>query len=293
MQNNNNTNKVIVQGVSPKKIAKNKMVKATIQGDNYMDVIDKDKPSGATIRKLSKKEYMVISTGEIRKYSEKNTTEKTTQNLKKTFNNLRQLIRANFTRDSKNQLFITLTYAENMTDEERLYTDFDKFYKRLKYKLKKHKLEYISVAEPQGRGAWHLHLMLKSTNQQNLFIDNKELEQIWGNGWTDAQRLVSDDVGAYYVAYFTDLLKSDEKGNKKRLKGQRLSMYPKGFKFYRCSRGIVKPFDIYIPYGDIEKDGYKKTYTTAYEIIEKSDDEDDRVINRVQKEVWKKNCGKK
>ena len=248
--------------------------------------MDKEIPTRATVKKLSKNEYLVVSTGEIKQYETKETKEKTTKNLKETFTRLRQLIRTNFTNNSKNQLFITLTYKENMTDEKQLYKDFDLFYKRLKYKLKEHKLEYIAVAEPQGRGAWHFHIMLKSTNQANLYIDNKILEKIWGNGYTDAQRLKSDDVGSYYVSYFTDLLEEDKKGNKKRVKGSRLSMYPKGFKFYRTSRGIEKPKEIKIKYEELEKQGYKNTYTTAFKLIDTM--QDDKILNVIQKETWKK-----
>ena len=286
MQNNNTIKKIKIQVLKKKKIEKEKYVKAVIQGKKYIDIIDKENKTGATIKKISKKEYIVVSTGEVKNYKEKlEIAEKTIKNLKETFNRLRQLIRTNFTENAKNQVFITLTYAKNMTDEKQLYKDFDAFYKRLKRKLKEHKLEYIAVAEPQGRGAWHFHIMLKSINQDNLYIDNKELEKIWGNGYTDTQRLKSDDVGSYYVAYFTDLLEEDEKGNKKRVKGSRLKMYPKGFKFYRCSRGIEKPKEIYLPYGELEKQGYKNTYTTAFEIYNA---EEDRIINFIQKETWKK-----
>ena len=287
MQDNINIKKVKIQGVEPKKIDNEKYVKCIKQGNKYMDIIEKERPTGATIKKLSKKEYVVVSTGEIKEYKQKKeTTEKTIKNLKETFTRLRQLIRTNFTDNSKNQLFLTLTYKENMTDEKQLYKDFDAFYKRLKRKLKEHKLEYIAVAEPQGRGAWHFHIMLKSTNQTNLYIDNKELEKIWGNGYTDAQRLKSDDVGSYYVAYFTDLLEEDEKGNKKRVKGSRLKMYPKGFKFYRTSRGIEKPKEIKIQYKELEKQGYTKTYATAFQLINVM--EDDKILNVIQKETWKK-----
>ena len=288
MQNNNNIKRIKIKGIETKKINDKKYVKAIIQGKRYIDIVDKERDIKATIKKLNKKEYMVISTGEIKEYKQNNSTEKTIKNVKETFKKLRQLIRTNFTNDTKNQLFITLTYKENMTDVKKLMTDFDKFYKRLKYKFKEHKFEYIAVVEPQGRGAWHFHIMLKSINQFNLYIDNKILEQIWGHGYTDVQRLKSDDVGSYYVAYFTDLIQEDDKGNKKRLKGSRLSMYPKGFKFYRTSRGIEKPKEIKIQYGELEKQGYKNTYSRAFEIIEECDFENEKILNVIQKETWKK-----
>ena len=251
MQEDNNTNKIKIQGVKPKKIEKEKNVKMTIQGNNYVDVLDMERPAKATIKKLDKKHYCVLRTGEIKEYKKEETTEKDKDNLKKTFARLRQLIRTNFTKDGHNQLFITLTYAENMTDEKRLYNDFKAFFKRLQYRLKGHKLDYIAVMEPQGRGAWHVHLMLKS-DKPILFLDNVELEKIWGLGYTETQRLKSDDVGSYYVAYFTDILQEGKDGSKKHKKGSRLHLYPKGFKFYRTSRGIRKPDEIMAEYGGLE-----------------------------------------
>ena len=285
MQNNNNIKKIKIKGVIPKEIAKETYVKAIVQGSKYVDIINKEKNIGATVKKISKKEYMVLSTGEIKEYKPKETTGKEIKNLKETFNSLRQLIRTNFTNESKNQLFITLTYKENMQDSKRLMKDFEIFYKRLKRRFKEHKFEYIAVAEPQGRGAWHFHIMLKSLNQYNLYIDNKLLTEIWGNGYTDVKRLKSDDVGSYYVAYFTDLIEIDNKGDKKRLKGSRLQYYPKGFKFYRTSRGIQKPKKIDIQYGELEKQGYERKYKTAYEIYNVLED---KSINIIQRETWKR-----
>lgn len=285
MQEDNNIRNIKIQGVKPRKISKRKYVKAIVQGSKYIDIVERERVIGATIKKLSKEEYVVLSTGEIKKYKQKSTTEKSIKDLKETFIRLRQVIRNNFEENAKNQLFLTLTYKDNMTDEKQLYKDFDAFYKRLKYKFKDYKFEYIAVAEPQERGAWHFHVMLKSTNQDNLYIDNKVLEQLWRNGYTDAQRLKSEDVGTYYVSYFTDLLKTDKKGSKKHIKGSRLHMYPKGFKFYRTSRGIKKPEEIKIKYEDIEKQGYKNTYTKAYEIYDLLED---KKINFIQREVWKK-----
>ena len=292
MQDNNNKSKIKIQVAKPKKIDKNKIVKATIQGDKYIDIMASDKKNGATVRKLNKDKYVVVSNGEIREFNkDKTNTDKTITNLRKTFNRLRQLIRTNFTNDSNNQLFITLTYRENMTDETRLYKDFKAFFQRLQYRLKGHKLDYISVIEPQGRGAWHIHLMLKS-DKSVLFIDKKELTKIWGKGSTKTERLKSDDVGSYYVAYFTDLQVInnnsglDKTNNKKRIKGARLSMYPKNFKFYRTSKGIKKPDEIYIEYKEIEgQEEFTNTYTSAISIY---DEEEEREINFIQKEVWKK-----
>ena len=190
------------------------------------------------IRKLDAQRYLVLSTGEVREYTRAG--QKSASGMMSTFERLSGLIRTNFSSGAKNQLFITLTYGFEQKDPEILYRDFDKFLKRLRYWHPEHKFDYLAVAEPQGNGRWHMHVMLKS-NLPNLFIANTFMEKLWGHGFTDVQRLEDvDDLGVYYVAYFTDTLSTD----KKRQKGARISLYPPGMRFYRRSRGILDPVTV-------------------------------------------------
>lgn len=150
-------------------------------------------------------------------------------------------------------LWITLTYAENMTDTKRLYTDFDKFMKRFRYRYGK--VEYIVAAEPQGRGAWHMHLLL-IFEKQPPYIPNALLAEIWGHGFVKINKLKNvDNIGAYLTAYLGDMeLSNSEEVNgqevklievegktKRFVKGARLKLYPKGFNLYRISKGIKAP----------------------------------------------------
>lgn len=235
-------------------------VKLIKQGDNFADVVFCQRKTKGSIKKISKDEYVNARTGEVERFNHKEGKEDI-KSLKATFKRLIGLIRCNFTAHSEKQLFITLTYAENMTDSKKLMKDFEKFYKRLQYKFKDHKFKYIVVAEPQERGAWHCHLMLKSNKA--LYISDAVMRDLWGHGFTTTQRLKSDDVGTYYVAYFTNLetesVEGSNKNTKKHIKGSRLHFYPKNFKFYRCSRGLDKPVIEYTSWGDVvEKYGRPK-----------------------------------
>jgi hypothetical protein len=115
---------------------------------------------------------------------------------------------------------------------------------RLKRKYSDIPLEYVSIAEPQERGAWHLHELWKRTDYNDLFIPYSDLVDLWGHGSIDVQRLEkSDNIGAYISAYLQNIpedeaLKSNSKGFKK---GARLHLYPPKMRFYRCSKGILKP----------------------------------------------------
>lgn len=168
--------------------------------------------------------------------------------------------------------WVTLTYAENMTDPKRLYEDFKKFNMRLRYHLGE-KYEYIVAMEPQGRGAWHAHVVM-IFDHKAPFIPNHELADIWGHGFVTIKRLDDvDNVGAYLTAYLGDMDLQEaidnkqlrlpagctadnivgegikevevdvdgEKIKKKYIKGGRLHMYPPKFNIFRYSRGIKKP----------------------------------------------------
>lgn len=241
-------------------------------------------------RRIDAERYVNLETGEIFYY--KTSDHKSNINsLRATFKKLRLIINANFS-GGNNELWVTLTYAENMQDEKRLYTDFKDFIKRLRYKYGK--LEYISVIEPQKRGAWHMHVLIKSLDADKLYIPNKQLAEIWGHGFTKTNRLADiDNIGAYLSAYLTNMPKSEfgyseediEKSGKKYIKGMRMKFYKSHTNIYRCSRGINLPITEEMTFKEIkEKAGLPQpTFSSALLIQLVPDDEsaDNTFLNRV------------
>jgi len=229
-------------------------------------------------RKISRSQVINVVTGEVIDCEVSVTREDNQVSLRRTIKRLRDLINCNFFGDD-NELFITLTYRENMTDLKRLYKDFDKFYKKLKRRYKDIEFRYISVIEPQERGAWHLHVLLKGLNVDRLYIPNDEvIAKLWGHGFTKTERLKGvDNVGAYLSSYLTDLI--DEKGRKK--KGARLYLYPSWVNIYRCSRNCMRPVQRWLKYGEIDYKDHK-TYEVAYTVY----DDDGRCCNLVKKEFY-------
>ena len=140
---------------------------------------------------------------------------------------------------------------------------------KLRYFLKQ-KYEYIVAMEPQGRGAWHAHVVMIFPGKAP-FIPNEVIAKTWGHGFVTVKKLDDvDNVGAYLTAYLGDMeldefnanmtgemchkaiqgkfdvkeIEYEEDGvkkNKAYVKGARLYMYPPQFNLYRCSRGIKKP----------------------------------------------------
>ena len=146
-----------------------------------------------------------------------------------------------------------------MTDPVQLYEDYRRFWQRFKCYLRKQghpAVEYIIAAEPQGRGAWHLHCLFLFPDKAP-FISNADMAQIWGHGFTKTQSLKGvGNPGLYLTAYLGDmelseaanagqfkamqLAKTKDK-SKSVIKGARLNLYPPGFNLYRSSRGIKRP----------------------------------------------------
>lgn len=240
-----------------------------------------------TIRKISKDEYVVLETGEIKEFNHIENRSQSMNSLRQTFKKLRYLINNNFV-GAKNELHMTLTYEENMTDTERLYADFKRFMMRLKRKYKGQSIDYLNVIEPQERGAWHCHLLIRFNDVGSIFIENKKIAEMWGQGFVTIRSLAEvDNIGAYLSAYLSDIELTDEteriaytdgteivektvEGQKKKfIKGGRLHMYPPSMKLYRKSRGIVPPTRKRMTYEDAKKavGSAQPHYSKTYDIL--------------------------
>lgn len=169
-----------------------------------------DKPTPPPIKKVSRSEYINLSTGELLPFSASADRSENKDSLRKTFKKVRDLINANCTAPERLH-WITLTYAENMTDSKRLYTDFKNFMKRLKYYAKntlgRSAPEYIAVAEPQSRGAWHMHLILIWDSKCPYIANNSVFAPMWSHGFTKIKSVPKncDNLGAYLSAYLGDI----------------------------------------------------------------------------------------
>lgn len=261
----------------------NKPLKVTSMGNVTEVQLCSHRNRRQYIQILPDRKYILLATGEVKEFKDKaETRTDNTSSLRRTFKKLRELINANTT-DPEKCRWVTLTYAENMTDPCRLYEDFDRFRKRFEYWNKKQgreKPQYISVVEPQGRGAWHCHVLL-IFNEKAPFIENATMAQLWGNGFVNVQALENvDNLGAYLTAYLADIPIEEaqpgqvgevkEVNGKKYLKGGRLYMYPPGMNLYRTSRGIKKPDVKYIRPDKLDRSElggmtYRRTIKITYD----------------------------
>lgn len=258
-----------------------------------------------TIQLLEDRKYLELSTGEIKDCKEKSKYRLERINmLRGSYRKLRNLINANVDVPDHCQ-WLTLTYKENMQDHHQLYTDFSNFHKRYKYYLQKigiQHCEYIAIPEPQGRGAWHFHIVY-IYDRKAPFVSNEILREIWKKGFVKINRLSNaQDVGRYIEAYLTDLplddmirmfdtkdttkvsemseydtsenIKIDSHTKKRYIKGARLLFYPAKFRIYRASRGVRHPREEEMTYNNAKKkvNGSKKTYERTIRLIDGEND---------------------
>lgn len=247
--------------------------------NNILEVVSlKNYHNGfAEFRKISKEKYVNLTTGELFNYDLSENRSENIMGLKKSFRKLRDLINNNFA-GNENELHIILTYKENMMDQEKLYNDFRAFWQRFKRKFGLD-FDYLAVIEPQERGAWHYHLLVRQINNISVFIDSAELANVWGHGFVKIRNLKDiDNIGAYLSAYLTDVevnldsdgfLKFVDGQAKKFKKGGRLHFYPPGINLYRKSKGIIFPVVEEIAYREIKKIVGEKepTYTQTVNIL--------------------------
>lgn len=270
--------------------------------------------SKQTIQMLPGGEHFVIcATGEIKDIEHHNTRKDNRKGLYKTFANARAVINTNVTDVSKVR-WCTLTYAENMTNAKRLYEDFKKFNQRFQYYCKQHdygKPEYIVMMEPQGRGAWHAHLLYIWQDMKAPYISNEDFRKLWGHGFVRIKKLDNvDNVGAYLTAYLGDMeineidnkldyigseckvIEMDEDGKKVKkafVKGARLDLYPSNFNMIRCSRGIKRPVSEMMSQ-DAAKEKVldaAKTFESAIKLIDSENDFESVIIKEQYNKIRK------
>ncbi|WP_147297499.1 hypothetical protein [Lachnotalea glycerini] len=215
------------------------------------------------IQNISKDKYLDKETGEIKERKKSENRYQTPKSVRKSINNLMDLIRCNATNPSCCK-WITLTYADVKTDHEKVYEDGKMFLRRLQRYLNNQTelsvgqkvFKRITVAEPQGEShgnSWHLHILLIFEDVAP-FISNEVITELWGYGITDTHKVYdADGLALYFKVYLSDVeyVEGDETydvvdkvvdgKSKQFIKGGRLKYYPTGMPLFSASRGMKRP----------------------------------------------------
>jgi len=257
-------------------------IKCTECGDITEFVLLARSPAPIPVKRLSKDYFQIIGddTGEVFEYQHSTDKSGSVASVRRTLSNLRAIINTNCV-NAEFLRWVTLTYAENMTDPKQLKEDIKNFRARFRRYCKRNNLpmpETITVIEPQGRGAWHAHEIWIYQSKAPYIDNNAVLAPLWGHGFTKIKAVHGvDNLGAYFSAYLADIpldefqreegdksiytvkyneVSDDEGGEptkKAFVKGARLRLYPSEMNIYRCSRGIRMPVVSQLTYSEYEK----------------------------------------
>lgn len=254
--------------VTEKQISKSSLVTVT-KMNHLLEVQHMEKKNTSChIVKLDSDTYLELGTGEIKEFKKTENRSEGMNSLRQTFKKLRYLINNNFFGLS-NELFLTLTYKGDLQTKDHLKVgqDYKNFLKRLKYEYKKiSSIDALKVLEPHASGNFHMHVLLRFNDIDNIYIPSAELSRIWGLGFVKIQSLSGvDNIGAYLSAYMADMdvpddysydnyVEKEVNGKKKKfVKGGRLMFYPPGVNLYSKTKGILYPEREDMSYFEVKK----------------------------------------
>ena len=175
------------------------------------------------ITRLSKNQYIDNETGEIKEYHY--SEYKTLDNIKQQFKNIPRLIKGYFDCDNTEQ-FITLTYSYIMNDPYLLSYDFKKFIRKINRRYGK--CRYIYIKEPNRKGSWHIHCIIKRLDGKPFYITDEKLRDLWKKGYAVS---TETPYNIYTLPQYFDITRYDDKMS-------RLVYYPSYLNIYGCSEDM-------------------------------------------------------
>lgn len=197
-----------------------------------------------------------------------------------------------------NEVFITLTFDEPMPDFYQITYFFDKWWRRLCNTYPKLELACVYVKEIQeDRNSWHIHALVKETNNKHLYIPYDVLKNTWGQGNVWINRIVQE----------VDYNKSEEINIEKQMNElaltlspnlgiasvisymckpkSKINVFPNGSKIHGRKGKIIAPKVSKLSF----EEARKTVLGNSHRVSQKTfliKDTDDNIINRVHKEYW-------
>ena len=225
---------------------------------NYQEIVCcRQDTKNINIKRLSKNQYIDNNTGEIKEY--RYSDYKTLENIKQQFKKIPRLIKGYFNGDSTEQ-FITLTYSYTMNDPYILSYDFKKFIRKVNRRYGK--CRYIYIKEPNRKGSWHIHSIIKRLDGETFNITDEILRALWKNGYAVS---TETPYNIYTLPQYFDVTRDNDKKS-------RFVYYPPYLNIYGCSED-VKQEKIRGLYKDLKPSGMTKIYDSENQYIKVNQDD--------------------
>lgn len=280
----------------------NQMVSVTDMGTQVMATIlpsQKDDNTGQPTNlpeliRLSRDEYLVRSTGEVRQYRhharhKSRVEDDQLVSLHHSVTRLNQLITCNF-QGTPNELMLTLTYGgtlrdqrktfavDGLSDRERqvandfnreavkgMHRDLRNFLGRLKRRCEtsQHQLRYVYCWQAQGDATMHLHVLVKLMGAKSFRLSIEALSKLWGLGDVDIKQLKNvAHIGAYVSSFMLNDRNPDNPSDPD-THYARLKYYPPNFKIFGGSINLNRPKKYRSTYGELTANNDTPSYVSA------------------------------
>jgi len=213
-----------------------------------------------SFKKLNSEEYYDKVEKKVKRYRIREY--RTGSGIRNSMNKVKDYLIHNFN-GGKNELFLTLTYQEQMCDMDQLKKDYDYFWKRLKKQYQD--LEYLYVVEMQeDRNSLHLHVLLKDTKHKTLYIPYEDLTRLWNKGYIWVSKINLKETAGLINASNKNEKTAIGRVIKYMTKVQSKFKVPKNKNIYSKSKGIVAPAIIKMTYKEAEKFVNHNEYEFSY-----------------------------
>lgn len=230
--------------------------------------------SGSCIKKLNKYEYIDTRTGERKYYNLDKPVN--IKDVKRKVRKYEEIVIYNFT-GGKNELFITLTCRDKITDLKVIKDRYKEFLKNIQTDYKG--LECIALFETTSNSYWHIHLFLKYVDTSKvLTIPHQDLlNKYWG-------------YGAVHIIKNSNTFKSlGHSKDSRQEKLERLTNFPKGCRMYMKTKGIKTPPKEMKAFKDCPEFKSRNYSITSAETYMVRNEETDKIVNAITTIMYRNN----
>lgn len=256
-------------------ISADKIVYRTDLGNSSKIVsMSNNSTSGSCIKKISKYEYIDTRTGE-RKYYDLDKPVNI-KDVKRKVRKYEEIVMYNF-QGGKNELFITLTCRDKITDLKVIKDRYKEFLENIQTDYKG--LECIALFETTSNSYWHIHLFLKYVDTSKvLTIPHQDLLNKY---WT---------YGAVHIIRNFNTFKSlGHSKDSRQEKLERLTNFPKGCRMYMKTKGIKTPPKEMKAFKDCPEFKSSDYSITSAETYMVRNEETDKIVNAITTIMYRNN----
>lgn len=230
--------------------------------------------SGSCIKRIDKYTYYDKRVDEIKYYDLDKPV--SIKDVKRKVRKYEEIVMYNF-QGGKNELFITLTCRDKITDLKVIKDRYKEFLKNIQTDYKG--LECIALFETTSNSYWHIHLFLKYVDTSKvLTIPHQDLLNKY---WT---------YGAVHIIRNFNTFKSlGHSKDSRQEKLERLTNFPKGCRMYSKTKGIKTPPKEKKQFKDCPEFKSRDYSITSAETYMVRNEETDKIVNAITTIIYKSN----